>query len=361
MPRLLSILVLLVLASTARADKLVLFAGGGVEKDGPATKSKLVDPFGIAFDADGNAFIVELSGGRVLKVDPAGKLTIVAGSSEKGDAGDNGPARAAVFNGMHTLAIPPGGKDVFIADTWNARVRKIDAASGNISTIGGFPYLDGKKIYKYEGDGGPALKAKFSGIYCIAIDQKGQRLIITDLENRRVRSMDLATGIVDLVAGNGQRGVPKDGSVAKDAPLVDPRAAALDSKGNLYILERGGHALRVVDPQGKIRTVAGTGEKGLSGDDGDALKAQLNGPKHLCIDKDDSVIIADSGNHVIRRYTPADGKIVRVAGSGKKGASGSGGDPLTIQFNEPHGVTIGPGGELFIVDSMNNRIFRWVK
>ena len=93
---------------------------------------------------------------------------------------------------------------------------------------------------------------------------------------------------------------------------------------------------------GKIRTVAGTGKAGNTGDGGDARKATLNGPKHLCVDLDDNVIIADTANHVIRKYTPKDGKIVRLAGTGKKGDSGDGGDPLNVAFNEPHGVYVHP-------------------
>ena len=163
------------------------------------------------------------------------------------------------------------------------------------------------------------------------------------------------------VAGNGQKGAPKDGADAKTSPLVDPRAACVDRKGNVYLLERGGHALRVVDTAGKIRTVAGTGKAGNTGDGGDAIKAMLNGPKHLCVDLDDNVIIADTANHVIRKYTPSDGKIVRVAGTGKKGDSKDGGEPLQVSFNEPHGVFVHPTGILYIVDSMNHRVFRWEK
>jgi sugar lactone lactonase YvrE len=164
------------------------------------------------------------------------------------------------------------------------------------------------------------------------------------------------------VAGNGQKkGVPADGADAKTSPLVDPRAACVDRQGNVYILERGGHALRVVDTSGKIRTVVGTGKAGNTGDGGDARKATLNGPKHLCVDLDDTVIIADTANHVIRKYTPKDGKIIRLAGTGKKGDSKDGGDPLKVSFNEPHGVLVHPSGTMYIVDSMNHRVFRWEK
>ena len=127
------------------------------------------------------------------------------------------------------------------------------------------------------------------------------------------------------MAGNGKKGVPADGDVARSAPLVDPRAVAIDGRGNLYILERGGHALRVVDRSGKIRTVAGTGKPGDSGDGGDARQARLNGPKHLCVDPEGNVLIADTENHRVRIYRPGDGTIDSVAGTGRKGTKGLGG------------------------------------
>jgi len=343
------------LAAPVRADKLVLIAGGGTDENNvPATKAKLIGPFGIDFDKAGNSFIVEMPGQRVLKVDPKGLLTILAGTGKKGDDGDGGSAQKATFNGMHALAVSPDGT-VYLADTWNNRVRKIDPASGKISNVAG----TGKKAYS--GDGGPALSAEFSGIHCIAFDFEFRKLYLTDLDNRRIRVLDLKTGVIDLVAGNGKKGVPEDGADAKTSPLVDPRAACVDRKGNVCILERSGHSLRVVDAKGKIRTVAGTGKPGYSGDDGDARQATFKGPKHLCVDLDDNVIIADSGNHVIRKYTPKDGKIVRLAGTGKKGNSGDGGDALKVPLDEPHGVYVHPSGTLYIVDSTNNRVFRLEK
>ena len=354
MPRSLAALLLCFCAADfAHADKLFPFAGGGTDKENvPATRAKLVAPFGIDFDRAGNAYLVELNGGRALKVDTKGILTILAGTGAKGDSGDGGPARDAVFNGMHSLAVTPDGM-IYLADTWNNRIRKIDPKAGTITAFAG----TGKKAYG--GDGGPARDAHFTGVFCIAFNFDHSKLYVTDLDNRRIRVIDMKTGIVDLVAGNGNRGIPTDGADAKTSPLVDPRATCVDRKGNVYILERGGHALRVVDPQGKIRTVVGTGKSGNTGDGGDARKATLNGPKHLCVDLDDNVIIADTANHVIRRYTPADGKIVRIAGTGKKGESGQGGDPLSVSFNEPHGVTVHRDGTLYLVDSFNGRVFRW--
>jgi DNA-binding beta-propeller fold protein YncE len=356
MHRLISPLILaLLLPATASADKLVLVAGGGTKAgDCPAAEAKLIGPFGVDFDKAGNMYIVEMTGNRVHKVDVKGNLTTIAGSGKKGDSGDGGRAIKAEFNGMHSLCVLPDS-NLCLADTWNQRLRKLDVKSGMVSALAG----TGKKAYS--GDGGPALQADFSGLYSVVVDPKGEHLFVADLENRRIRKIALAGGKVTLVAGNGQKGVPADDADAAKSPLVDPRAVAVDKKSNVWVLERGGHALRVVDPSGKITTVAGTGKAGLTGDGGDSRKATLNGPKHLCMDLDGNVIIADSGNHCVRKYIVGEGKIVRVAGSGKKGDAGLGGDPLQAEMNEPHGVTVHPSGVLYIVDSNNNRVLKLEK
>ena len=185
---------------------------------------------------------------------------------------------------------------------------------------------------------------------------------MTDLDNRRIRKVDMATGIVTTVAGNGQKGVPKDGGVAAAELLVDPRAHAVDAKGNLYVLERGGHCLRVVGADGRIRTVAGDGKKGTAGVGGPALKAQMNGPKHLCIDRDGTVLIADTENHRILRYVPGKDVVELVAGTGRKGTAGVGGDPKLAEFNQPHGVAIHPAsGDIYISDASNHRVLKIVR
>jgi hypothetical protein len=335
---------------------LLLVAGGGDNMPpAPATQVKLDQPFAVDFDKAGNMYVAEFAAQRICKVDPKGILTSIAGNGKKGDAGDGGSATAAEFNSIHSICLLPDG-NLCIADTFNNRLRLLNLKTGMVSAFAG----TGKK--GFSGDGGPALKAEFGNCYCIALDPKSENLYLADLDNRRIRKIELASGIVTTVAGNGQKGVPADGSDALKSPLVDPRAVAVDRKGNLWILERGGHALRVVDANGKIRTVAGTGKAGLAGDGGDALKAQFNSAKHLCIDQQDNVIIADSGNHVIRKYTPSDGKIIRLAGTGKKGSAGVGGDALKAELNEPHGVTVTFFGSLYISDSMNNRVLntRWL-
>jgi DNA-binding beta-propeller fold protein YncE len=338
----------------AQADNIVLVAGGGEGAEGvPATQAKLNMPFGVDFDAAGNLYFVEIDGHRVCRIDKSGILTKIAGKGTKGLSGDGGPPLAAEFNAMHNLAITPGG-DIYLADTLNHRVRKIDLKSGLITTAAGTDK-------GFSGDGGPATSARFSGIYCISLDPRGERLYLADLDNRRIRMVDLKTSIVSTVAGNGEKGVPADGAEAVRAPLVDPRAVTADAQGNVYVLERSGHALRVVDREGRIRTVVGTGQKGASGDGGSAIAATLNGPKHLCIDQDGAVIIADTENHAIRKYFPKDGKIVRLAGKGTRGTSGVGGPALEVEMNQPHGVYVHPSGDLYVTDSTNRRILKIIR
>ena len=348
----------LVLSQLARADKLVLVAGGGDLGDGQdATKAKLIQPFGVDFQSSGAILIVEMAKGERLRViKEEGKIATLAGRvGVKGNDGDDTTAiqGKATFNGMHSLAVGPHG-DVYLADTWNNRVRVFEPKTGVVRAFAG----TGTK--GYSGDGGLAHKADFGGIYCVAFDPDKRTLYITDLDNRRIRKVDMATKIVTTVAGNGQKGIPKDGEPAVKQPLVDPRAACPDGDGNLWILERGGHALRVVDAAGAIRTVAGTGAKGIG--TGNALEAALNGPKHLCIDRDGSVLIADTENHRIVRYNPKDGTLSAVAGTGKRGTAGVGGDPLKAEFNQPHGVIVHPKtGEIYISDASNGRVLKIVR
>jgi sugar lactone lactonase YvrE len=319
------------------AERLVEFVTG------------LHEPFGMDF-LEGKLVLTEFGGHRVLQLDADGKVTVLAGSGKKGLK--DGAAAQAEFNSPHNLAVAPDGM-IYVADTSNHCVRKIDPRIGVVQTIAG-----GEK--GFAGDGGPATDARFDQAYHVALESDGKGLLVCDLGNRRIRRIDLQAGTIATIAGNGKKGVPEDGAKALDAPLVDPRAVVADKAGRIWILERSGNALRVV-ADGKIRTVAGAGEKGLAGDGGPAKNAKLDGPKFLWIDPAGDVLIADTENHCIRKYTVKDGKISRVAGTGKKGRDGAGHAPTEVQLTQPHGVAIGPDGTMYVADSMNGRLLKTVK
>jgi DNA-binding beta-propeller fold protein YncE len=331
-------LLLAAFAVSASAEPKVTLIDGSWNpgEGGPVTTkpNPLHRPFGVDFDSKGRMWIVELEGGRVHRL-ANGVRSHVAGDGSKSYKGDGGSLGQATFNGMHNLAI--GADDsVYISDSWNHCIRKIDA-NGRITTLAGTGEPG------FSGDGGPAAKAGFNYIMCITLNPKGDKLQMADLKNRRIREIDLKSGIVKTIAGNGKRGVPKDGALATEAPLIDPRAVCSDRAGNVYVLERGGHTLRVVRPDGKIYTVAGNGQKGSS--DGTGSAARFNGPKHICTDPSGNVFIADDVNHLIRKYDPKTGAVTTVLGRGK------------IKLKQPHGVTW-EKGKLYVADSSNNRILR---
>lgn len=329
-----------------------IFGGGRFSPPTNATAVRMTGPFAVQVDRLGVAYVAEMPGNRVLRIATNGWTTVLAGDGEKGDRGDGGPASGARFNGPHSIALAPNG-DLYVADTFNHRVRLIEAATGTIRTVAG------TGVAGFDGDGGPAVSARFDGIHGIALNDEGTTLFMTDLGNRRIRALNLATGLVRTVAGNGARGVPRDGSPAVLSPLVDPRAVAVDRVGNLYIIERGGNALRMVDRTGRIHTVAGSGEPGGEEAGTAARTARLRGPKDLWVDWDGSVLIADSDNHLIRRYDPHAGTLTRVAGTGLAGAVGLDGPPDVCELNQPHGVWVHPvTGDIYISDSTNHRVLK---
>ena len=301
--------------------------------------SQVKNPFGVAFDPAGNAYVAEYLGGRVHMLNANGEFSIFSGNGKKGFAGDGMDASKAVYNGIHNVVRTKNG-DLYISDTRNNLIRKIDGKTNIVSTIAGVP---GKK--GFAGDGGPAKKAHLADPISISLSPDEKTLLIADIHNKRIRGIDLKTGIIKTLAGNGKKGTPKAGEKATEQPLADPRASVMDAKGNLYVLERNGNALRVVHPDGRIFTLAGSGKKGAQ--DGPARKATFSGPKHLCLDGQGEVIIADDNNHLIRLYDPKTKTVSTILGGDA--------EPKT-KLNRPHGVAIAPDGSLWVCDSWNNRV-----
>lgn len=348
-------LILLLLAVSSAATKpraIECVVGCGDAATGPDAKSTpLIEPFGVAFDKAGNGYVCEYKGQRITRWDRNGIAVLFAGIGKIGYSGDDGPARNAEFNDPHGLVISRDQR-MYVADTRNNCIRMIDLRTGIITTVAG------TREAGYSGDGGAASEAKFNGIYAIDINREGDRIYAADLHNRRIRLVNLRTGIVTTIAGNGEKGIPHDGADPARNPLVDPRAVAVDSKGNVYILERSGNALRVIAKDGKVRTVIGPANSANPPNSGGRIEKELNGPKHLCVDEKDNVIIADAENHLIRKYTPADGRTVVIAGTGEKGSRLVSDDPLRTQLNRPHGVYVHSSGAIYISDSYNHRVLR---
>jgi sugar lactone lactonase YvrE len=295
--------------------------------------SELNNPFAMKFADNGALWIVEYEGGRVLSWREGEAVKHVAGDGQVGYV--DGPAKTARFNKLHNLAIRKDGS-ILLSDHLTHSVRKLDVAAAVVSTLTG------------TGKPGPAVNivdasaATFHTPIAISLSPDDRSLLIADIGNRVIRRMDLETGSIRVVAGNGQKGVPADGSLAAESPLVDPRAAIQNKSGEIYLIERNGHALRKIDGEGKVYTLAGTGKAG--GRDGEALTAQLSGPKHLCFGDNGLVFIADDGNNAVRKYDPETKLLTTV-------------DLGPYQIKRPHGVCVHQGW-LYIADSYQDRILR---
>lgn len=206
------------------------------------------------------------------------------------------------------------------------------------------------------GDGGPATSAQLH-IPRSVFPDSSDNIFIADSFNNRIRKVDVDTGIITTVAGNATPGFDGDGGPATSAKLSVPEGVFLDSSDNIFIADSSNHRIRKVDAvTGIITTVAGNGTEGFSGDGGSAASAQLIAPKGVFLDSSGNIIIADTGNQRIRKVDAATGIITTVAGNGTNGFSGDGGSAMSAQLNSPYGVFFGSTGNIFIAGSNNNRI-----
>ena len=338
--------------STVAGTGLFGFGFGG--DGGPAIQAALDRPSGVAVDGAGNLFIADTDNHRIRKVNAAGVISTVAGTEERGDGGPAVDARLRNPSGVAA----DGTGNLFIADTDNHQIRKVDAA-GTITTIAG----SGETGFfggAFGGDGGPAIQAALDRPSGVAADGAGN-LFIADMDNHRIRKVDPA-GVISTVAGTRGFGSGGDGGPAVDARLRNPSGVAVDGAGNLFIADMDNHRIRKVDSAGVISTVAGTGEffGGFGGDGGPAIQADLDRPSGVAVDGAGNLFIADMGNHRIRKVDAA-GTITTVAGAGefgfgRGGFGGDGGPAIDARLNRPYGVAVDGAGNLFIADMGNHRI-----
>ena len=332
-------------------------AGTGQPDDnghaGKATDVNIGAPFGVEIGPDGGLYVTAVGNHRVLRLDlKTGHLATVAGRGRPGYAGDGGPATAAQLNEPYEVRFDRDGNMYFV-EMRNHVIRKVDAKTRVVSTIAG----SGKP--GYGGDNGPATKAQLKNPHSIALDGRGG-LYVADIGNHRIRRIDLKTGIVESIAGNGQRELPRDGQTARGKPVLGPRALYIGGT-TLWVALREGHSIWRLDlVRGKWRHVAGTGQKGFSGDGGPAKTATFNGPKGIAVGPEGHVWVVDTENQAIRKIDAKSGLICTVAGGGpdQRGPAGDGGPATKAQLDRPHGICVGPDGAVYIGDTLNHRVRR---
>jgi streptogramin lyase len=280
-------------------------------------------------------------GASIVQSQLTGDTTVVAGrASQAGSGGDGGPGSEAFLNAPSGVTVDSDGR-VFLADTYNNRIRLI-SPTGAITTVAGTGEAG------YDGDG-PATQHQLNHPGGVAVDARGH-VYVADTYNNRVRCI-MPSGVIRTIAGTGEAGYGGDGGSASTAVLNHPQGIAVDSAGRVYVADTYNNRIRLIDANGRISTVAGTGVAGFSGDGGAAYAAQLSTPHDVEVAADGVIYIADTLNNRIRRVVG--GTISTLAGTGVYGTNGrAGGPPSGAQFAEPLGVAVdNASGEVYVVES----------
>jgi sugar lactone lactonase YvrE len=332
------------IVSTVAGNGSAGFAGDG----GQATASRLNQPRDVVVGPDGSIVFVDTFNNRVRRIAPNGVITTVAGNGSQTYNGDNIPATSASVSWPHDLAVDSSGV-IYIADSAHHRIRRV-GLNGVITTIAG------TGVSGSSGEGGPATSARLKNPKTVFL--YGGYLYTAGLDNK-VRRIDLETGIITTVAGTGTAGYSGDGGQARQASLNGPQRLELDSQGNIFVADTLNQVIRRVDAvTGIIQTVAGIGGvEGVSGDNGPATSARLDHPRGLTLEGDRYLYIADSDNHRVRMVDLTTQVIITVVGS-RAGYSGNGGQAGSARIRQPRGLVVTPQGDLLIAETGNSVIRR---
>ena len=317
--------------------------------NGPALKSTMDNPFHVALDpTETQLYFADCFNFSVRKIDlSTGVVTNFAGNGVQGHSGDGGPAVEANIDEIYAIQVDQNN-NVYICQRFNPSIRKIDSETGIISTIAGTG-APGSGI-----DGIEATKSEMIEPNDCVLDGHGG-LLIADVQDQKIRRVDLETNIITTFAGTGKKEHSGDGGPAIEASIFGARAICVDRSNNTYICEREGNTLRKIDPSGIITTVGGTGEKGYSGDNGPATTALFNGPKAIRCDKHGNILVVDTENHCVRIVNAKNGTISTIAG-GTEGPHGDGLNPLEAGMARPHGAISDNDGNIYVADSENHRV-----
>lgn len=368
---------------------------------GPATAALLNEPKNVALDAVGNLYVADSENHVIRKVDAhTGIIQTIAGTitadvalsaaepmvdlvdedpladpvaqpgaaytqqpdlsgmvryvsgAKSGDrrfSGDGGPATHATLNFPSAVAVADDGT-VYIADTWNHCIRRVDPHTAVISTIAGTGQA------KWSGDGGPAENAALNEPVALTLDGRG-RLYVADQSNNRVRRIDLTSGLMTTVVGTGESGYNGDGALGTETALAGPSGLAVGRDGSLYVADTFNGRIRKFDARTETveTVVGGTGEFQFVPGENEA-SPNLSRPYAIALHPDGRLFITDTDHHLIRIWDFQKREMSLLAGNGKAEFSGDGRNPPDGSLNYPFGVALDSHGHVYIADTFNHRI-----
>lgn len=313
--------------------------------NGIATDAKINIPYGIEVSENGTFYIADRYNNRIRKVDPSGIISTFAGNGSSQIICTNEPAQTAHIPLPEKIDLGKDGS-LYISSSVDHRIRKIDT-QGLVRAVAG----TGDPGYNI--DGIIATSSQINAPGGIAVDSAGN-LYIADMLNHRIRKVD-QKGVIATIAGTGTPGYSGDNGTAKRAQIDSPNSIVVTSDGSLYFTHGVHPRIRKISPQGEITTIAGTGVSGFSDDGADATKAQLSDWLSVAVGPDDILYIVDHNNHRIL-YIDDKGFIRTIAGTGVQGFSGDNGIATQAKLAHPTSISITQDNLLYVADADNNRI-----